>query len=63
MRFLVDTVSGERIREDQEYEGVRIRVEARLGTARVPLHIDVGFGDIITPPAQREWERRTTSDI
>jgi len=54
MRFLADTVRGRRIREDQEYEGIRIMVEARLGTARVPLQIDVGFGDIITPPAERE---------
>lgn len=54
VRFLADTVRGRRIREDQESEGIRITLEARLGTARVTLQIDVGFGDVITPPAQHE---------
>jgi hypothetical protein len=34
--------------EDAEYEGVRIRVRAELA-AQIPLQIDVGFGDAITP--------------
>jgi predicted nucleotidyltransferase component of viral defense system len=38
-----------RIKEDQEYEGVRIELVALLGTARVPVQVDVGFGDAITP--------------
>lgn len=37
------------IREDQEYEGVRVQLTARLGQARLPLQVDVGFGDAITP--------------
>ena len=44
--------AGERIREDQAYEGVRVTVLARLGRARVPLQVDVGFGDAITPDAE-----------
>jgi predicted nucleotidyltransferase component of viral defense system len=43
------SVQGAGIREDQEYEGVRITLTARLGNARVPLQIDIGFGDAITP--------------
>jgi len=54
VHFLADTVLGRRVREDQGSEGIRITVEARLGTARVPLQIDVGFGDVVTPPAQHE---------
>jgi len=42
-------VAAERIKEDQEYEGVRVRCEARLGQARIDLPIDVGFGDAVTP--------------
>ncbi len=42
-----------RIKEDAEYEGVRVRFDATLARARVPMQIDVGFGDVITPPASR----------
>ncbi len=52
LTFDLKTAVGERIREDQAYEGVRVTVLARLGTARVPLQIDVGFGDAITPDAE-----------
>jgi len=47
--FLVDQVRAERIREDEKYEGVRVRIDARLGNARIPIQIDIGFGDAITP--------------
>jgi hypothetical protein len=40
---------GERIREDQQYQGVRIHCEARLEQARIRLQIDIGFGDRVTP--------------
>lgn len=43
------TVRGERIREDQQYQGVRICCVARLGQARINLQIDIGFGDAVTP--------------
>jgi hypothetical protein len=43
------TVTAERIREDQEYEGVRVGCQARLGQARIDLQIDVGFGDAVVP--------------
>lgn len=45
-------VTGEEIRLTAHYDGVRIRCGARLGSARVALQIDVGFGDVITPGAQ-----------
>lgn len=47
------TVSADRIKEDQEYEGVRVTCAVRLGQARVILQIDVGFGDAVTPPPIR----------
>jgi hypothetical protein len=37
LTFLPDTIRVERIRDDEAYEGVRVRVEARLGDVRVPL--------------------------
>lgn len=47
--FLPDTVSGQIIREQAPYDGIRINLEARLGKARVQLQIDVGFGDAMVP--------------
>ena len=46
------TVKGARITENANYEGVRIRFGANLGTARVTLQLDIGFGDIIVPAPQ-----------
>jgi predicted nucleotidyltransferase component of viral defense system len=50
--FHAETVRGERIREDEEYEGVRVHLEARLAAARIKVQIDVGFGDVVTPAPQ-----------
>lgn len=56
LEFLAETVRGERIREDEEYEGVRVRLEARLAAARIKIQIDVGFGDVVTPvPQEMEY--------
>jgi hypothetical protein len=43
------TVKTERIKEDADYEGVRVRFVGLLGKARVAMQIDVGFGDVVTP--------------
>lgn len=53
LRLDADSVRAEPIREDAIYDGIRIRMVAYLGTARIALQIDVGFGDAITP-APRE---------
>jgi Nucleotidyl transferase AbiEii toxin, Type IV TA system len=50
--FAADTVAVEAIREDQEYGGQRVKLEARLAGARIDLQVDVGFGDAITPGAE-----------
>lgn len=53
LEFNPATVTGERIIEEAAYEGVRVRLEASLGPARIPLPLDIGFGDPIVPgPAQ-----------
>lgn len=38
------------IREDQEYGGVRLKTTASIGTTRIPITIDIGFGDAIAEP-------------
>jgi predicted nucleotidyltransferase component of viral defense system len=50
--FQVDSVQVEEIREDNEYGGLRVKLEARLGNVRIPVQVDVGFGDVVTPTAQ-----------
>jgi hypothetical protein len=47
--FRSDTVKGERIKAEEEYEGVRLHVTALLGNARITLQVDVGFGDRVVP--------------
>ena len=43
------SVQGEQIAEEAEYDGVRVRFQGNLGTARVSMQIDVGFGDAVVP--------------
>jgi hypothetical protein len=49
LAFDVGSVVGKRIREGEQYEGVRIRFTVRLGQARVVMQADVGFGDVVVP--------------
>jgi predicted nucleotidyltransferase component of viral defense system len=49
LTFFADTIQAAQIKEDDEYQGIRLRIDARLGNARIPLQIDIGFGDAITP--------------
>ncbi len=50
--FAVDTLTAEAIKEDDIYHGVRIRLTANLAQARVPIQIDIGFGDFVSPAPQ-----------
>lgn len=43
------SVQAEEIREDNAYGGVRVRLMGKLGTAEIPVQIDVGVGDAVTP--------------
>jgi hypothetical protein len=52
--FVAESVQGTAAREDQEYSGASLKLRALLGKARIPLAIDVGFGDAVTPEAQIE---------
>ncbi len=49
LSFDHQSVVAEEIREDKVYGGIRIRVIARLGKAKLPIQIDVGYGDAVTP--------------
>ena len=45
-------VKGQRIKEDAEYEGVRVKFLGLLDRSRIPMQIDIGFGDSIYPKAK-----------
>lgn len=49
--FHRDSIRGQAIREEALYDGIRIRLDATLGRARIPLQIDTGFGDAASPEA------------
>jgi len=49
--FDSSTLTAEPIRDDAEYDGLRIRFQATLDGARIPMQIDVGFGNAIEPAA------------
>ncbi len=51
--FDVNSVFVAPIRQEQEYQGQRIKLTAYLGRARIPVQVDVGFGDVITPRARK----------
>ena len=47
--FDPESVNAEPVREDNRYGGIRVQLMAMMEKARIPLQIDVGFGDKITP--------------
>ena len=49
VHFNADQTRLELIREHNEYGGLRIRTEAVISGARVPIKIDVGYGDSTEP--------------
>jgi predicted nucleotidyltransferase component of viral defense system len=50
--FDAATITVEPIRAEEEYSGVRAMFDARLGTIRERLQVDVGFGDALWPRAE-----------
>lgn len=42
-------VIGERIKEDADYEGVRIKFTGSLERAKIPMQLDIAFDDVVFP--------------
>lgn len=51
--FDVDSVSASTIRDDNEYGGIRVTLLGRIGNARIPIQVDIGFGDAVTPAPEQ----------
>ncbi len=47
VNFEQDSVTLESITEAGDYQGIRIRLDGRLGSVRKKIQLDVGFGDVV----------------
>lgn len=61
MEFDAGSLKIQEIRENARYGGLRTNLVGRLGTARIAVQVDVGFGDAVTP-APREATYPTLLD-
>lgn len=52
VQFDAGSVSASEIRAQDEYAGIRVKLDASIGSAALRLQVDVGFGDTITPGPQ-----------
>ena len=48
-----ETVKAEEIRKEANDAGARVKLLATLEQARIPLQVDIGFGDPVTPAAEQ----------
>lgn len=48
-RFDASTVKAQPIRIENNYGGIRVEFLAHIGTMRLGMQVDVGFGDVIVP--------------
>ena len=52
VRFDAESVEVASIRDADAYGGMRVRLDATLGSAALRLQVDVGFGDAVVPPPE-----------
>ena len=48
-----ETITAEEIRKEAHYAGARVTFLATLEQARIPLQVDIGFGDLVMPAAEQ----------
>lgn len=49
LTFVEESLVVEPIRDAMDYGGLRVKLRALLGKLRIPVQVDVGFGDAVTP--------------
>jgi len=47
--FDTSSIQTRRIKEGADYEGIHVQLSCKLGTVRINILIDIGFGDIVHP--------------
>ena len=56
MRFDTENILADPFGEDRTHGTLRVRTSAQLAAAIIPVQIDVGFGDVVTPgPLELEY--------
>ena len=50
--FDIEALAASRIREEIEYGGIRLKTSAYLERTRIPVTLDIGFGDALADPGQ-----------
>jgi predicted nucleotidyltransferase component of viral defense system len=51
VKFYPSSITTEGIKENTDYTGTRIKINASLGQAKKKMQLDIGFGDVIIPKA------------
>lgn len=47
--FQSDSIKADEIRKDANYAGIRVSMVGLLGSARIAIQVDIGYGDAVTP--------------
>ena len=47
-----DQLTHETMAPDSEYPGIRLKFIGKLGKIRIPMQLDIGFGDVVVPDAK-----------
>jgi hypothetical protein len=55
IQFDSTAIEVSRIKEDADYEGVRVQFHATLARARLPMQLDIGFGDVTAARTEIEY--------
>lgn len=60
--FDTEAITAQPIRDGSEYDGLRLRLRARLGRSDISVQIDVGFGNAIVPGPEEQVYRTILGD-
>ena len=52
LNFNIDDIKSEIIKEDADYEGIRLNIGCKLGKVEKKIQIDIGYGDKVYPSIQ-----------
>jgi predicted nucleotidyltransferase component of viral defense system len=50
--IFIQDISVSKIMEGADYDGIRVKIVALLNRTKVPVQVDIGFGDIVYPEIQ-----------
>jgi predicted nucleotidyltransferase component of viral defense system len=51
MNYDFEQLTHETMAPDSEYPGIRLKFIGKLGKTRIPMQLDIGFGDVVVPDA------------